>query len=196
MAARCRLPAASVPTVDEAGLSVDAGLKVAKVSKVAGGLGCAQWRYLTGSPSSSVSSAPAAASSEGPQAEPVADDRVELGGELGGGPRRRLLMVDDEPAFELSRYCGTCPLLFRRLETAREKLSLESMQERLTGTLDDPGDAGVIDAFGTLLPEGEHLPLLLEVEPRLVISGREGDYCSGEQVTTWGIDQFWGLPGL
>lgn len=114
--------------------------------------------------------------------------------ELGGGPRRRLLMVDDEPAFELSFYCGTCPLLFRRLETAQEKLSLESMQERLAGKLDDPDDGGVIDAFGTLLPEGTYLPLLLEVEPRLVIPGREGDYFSGEQVTTWGIDQFWGLP--
>jgi hypothetical protein len=32
------------------------------------------------------------------------------------------------------------------------------------------------------------------VEPRLVIPGKEGDYFSGAQVTTWGIDQFWGLP--
>ncbi|MET7674254.1 hypothetical protein [Streptomyces seoulensis] len=114
--------------------------------------------------------------------------------EIGGGPRRRLLMVDDEPAFELSFYCGTCPLLFRRLEGAREKLSLESVQERLAGALDDPDGGGVIDAFGALLPEGEYLPLLLSVEPRLVIPGQEGDYFSGEQVTTWGIDQFWGLP--
>ncbi|MFI6149908.1 hypothetical protein [Streptomyces sp. NPDC051109] len=103
-------------------------------------------------------------------------------------------MVDDEPAFELSFYCGTCPLLFRRLETAREKLSLERMQERLTGALAEPNDGGVIEAFGVLLPEGEYLPLLLDVEPRLVIPGKEGDYFSGEQVTTWGIDQFWGLP--
>ncbi|MFE1770159.1 hypothetical protein [Streptomyces sp. NPDC059008] len=114
--------------------------------------------------------------------------------EIGGGPRRRLLMVDDEPAFELSFYCGTCPLLFRRLETAREKLSLESVQERLTGALDDPDDAGVIEAFGALLPEGEYLPLLLDVEPRLVVPGKEGDYFSHEQVATWGVDQFWGLP--
>ncbi|MFJ8825437.1 hypothetical protein ACIREE_27135 [Streptomyces sp. NPDC102467] len=114
--------------------------------------------------------------------------------ESGGAPRRRLLMVDDEPAFELSFYCGTCPLLFRRLETAREKLSLESVQDRLTGALEDPDDDGVIEAFGALLPEGEYLPLLLSVEPRLVIPGQEGDYFSGEQVATWGIDQFWGLP--
>lgn len=128
---------------------------------------------------------------------PSSEARLRFGTELqelGGGPRRRLLMVDDEPAFELSFYCGTCPLLFRRLETAREKLSLESMQERLTSALDDLDDGGVIDAFGALLSEGEYLPLLLSVEPRLIIPGKEGDYFSGEQVTTWGIDQFWGLP--
>jgi hypothetical protein len=116
--------------------------------------------------------------------------------EFGGGPRRRLLMVDDAPAFELSFYCGTCPLLFRRLETAREKLSLERMQEQLTGTLDDPEDGGVIDAFGALLPQGEYLPLLLEMEPHLVIPGTQGDYFSGEQVTTWGDRSVLGPSGV
>ncbi|MDD9378568.1 hypothetical protein M8Z33_18270 [Streptomyces sp. ZAF1911] len=129
---------------------------------------------------------------------PSSEARLRFGTEfqkLGGAPRRRLLMVDDEPAFELSFYCGTCPLLFQRLETAGGKLSLESVQERLTGALEDPDDeAGVMEAFGALLPEGEYLPLLLSVEPRLIIPGREGDYFSGEQVTAWGINQFWGLP--
>ncbi|MGW6054385.1 hypothetical protein [Streptomyces sp. NPDC055189] len=128
---------------------------------------------------------------------PAAGARLRFGTEWqesGGGPRRRLLMVDDEPAFELSFYCGTCPFLFRRLETARTKVSLEGVQERLAGALDDPDDGQVLDAFGVLLPEGEYLPLLLRVEPRLVVPGQEGDYFSGEQVTTWGIDQFWGLP--
>ncbi|MFE2095349.1 hypothetical protein [Streptomyces sp. NPDC059460] len=36
--------------------------------------------------------------------------------------------------------------------------------------------------------------VLLRVEPRLVVPGQEGDYFSGEQVATWGLDQFWGLP--
>ncbi|MFB7739302.1 hypothetical protein ACFC08_34050 [Streptomyces sp. NPDC056112] len=112
----------------------------------------------------------------------------------GGGPGRRLLMVDGEPAFELSFWCGSCPFLFRRLETARQTLSLESVQERLTGSLADPDEGGVIEAFGALLPEGEYLPVLLRVEPRLVVPGQEGDYFSDEQVATWGLDQFWGLP--
>ncbi|MGV9453725.1 hypothetical protein [Streptomyces sp. NPDC003635] len=114
--------------------------------------------------------------------------------ETGGGPGRRLLVVDGDPAFELSFWCGTCPFLFRRLETARETLSLEIVRERLTGELVSDDDEGVLDAFGALLPEGEYLPALLRVEPRLVVPGQEGDYFSGEQVATWGLDGFWGLP--
>ncbi|WP_308080533.1 hypothetical protein [Streptomyces sp. NK15101] len=114
--------------------------------------------------------------------------------EAGDGPGRRLLVVDGEPAFELSFWCGTCPFLFCRLEDARQTLSLGSVQERLTGALADPDEGGVIDAFGALLPEGEYLPALLRVEPRLVVPGREDDYFSGEQVATWGLDDFWDLP--
>ncbi|NEA49684.1 hypothetical protein [Streptomyces sp. SID10815] len=128
---------------------------------------------------------------------PAPEARLQFGTEpheLGGGPRRRLLVIDDAPAFELSFPCGTCPFLFRRLEGANEKLSLENMQDRLTAALADPDDGGVIEAFGALLPEGEYLPLLLEVEPRLVVPGAKGDYFSGEQVAAWGVDQFWGLP--
>ncbi|CAL9614703.1 hypothetical protein SUDANB176_05704 [Streptomyces sp. enrichment culture] len=103
-------------------------------------------------------------------------------------------MVDGDPAFELSFRCGTCPFLFRRLEAARRTLSLESVRERLAGALAGPDDGGVVEAFGALLPEGEYLPVLLRVEPRLIVPGREGDYFSGEQVATWGLDRFWDLP--
>lgn len=117
----------------------------------------------------------------------------------GGGPGRRLLVADGEPAFELSSWCGTCPFLFRRLEGARQALSpeglhLEALQARLAGGLAGPGDGGVVEAFGGLLPEGEYLPMLVPVEPRLVVPGQAGDYFSAEQVATWGVDAFWGLP--
>ncbi|MDX2597400.1 hypothetical protein PV343_34880 [Streptomyces sp. WI03-4A] len=105
-----------------------------------------------------------------------------------------MLTVDGEPAFELSFWCGTCPFLFRRLETGRQTLSLEGVRERLTGAPADPDEGGVIGAFGALLPEGEYLPVLLQVEPRLVVPGQDGDYFRDEQVATWGLDQFWGLP--
>ncbi|MGW0903399.1 hypothetical protein [Streptomyces sp. NPDC002853] len=128
---------------------------------------------------------------------PEAQARLRFGAEqrdAGAGPSRRLLVVDGEPAFELSFWCGTCQFLFRRLEGSRQTLAPADVQAQLTGTLTEPDDRGVIDAFGALLAQGDYLPMLLRVEPRLVVPGQEGDYFSGEQVATWGIDQFWGLP--
>lgn len=106
---------------------------------------------------------------------------------------RRLLLLDDQPAFEMSFWCGTCPFLFERLEGATETLSLDVMSERLSGGIDDLDD-DVISTFAALLPKGEYVPLLLEVTPRLVRPSAENDYFAREQVKTWGLDAFWDLP--
>lgn len=66
----------------------------------------------------------------GPEARLRFEAEAEAG-ETGGGPGRRLLVVDGDPAFELSFWCGTCPFLFRRLDTARQTLSLEIAQDLL-----------------------------------------------------------------
>jgi hypothetical protein len=55
-------------------------------------------------------------------------------------------------------------------------------------------DEGVVNRFAALLPSAEYLPLLLKVSPRLVRPVEDGDYFAEEQVATWGIDSFWGLP--
>jgi hypothetical protein len=105
---------------------------------------------------------------------------------------RRVLMVDDVPAFELSFWCGTCQFLFQRLEGATRTFSLEdgdTLADDLNGIDDE-----VISQFEVLLPEGHYQPLLLQVEPRLVRPAGPGDYFSEEQVATWGLDSFWGLP--
>lgn len=36
--------------------------------------------------------------------------------------------------------------------------------------------------------------MLLSVQPRLVLPAHSGDYFSEEQVATWGLNGFWGLP--
>lgn len=52
----------------------------------------------------------------------------------------------------------------------------------------------VLDAFGQLLEEGSYLPLLVEVTPTLVRPADGTDYFAHEQVGTWGLEAFWGLP--
>lgn len=107
-----------------------------------------------------------------------------------GAPGRRLLLLDKRPAFELAYWCGTCPILFERLEGANETLSLEQLAARLGDGVSGL-DETVMEAFGRLLPLGMYVPLLLQITPRLVLPVHEGDYFSEEQVATWGIDSFW-----
>lgn len=106
---------------------------------------------------------------------------------------KRLLVLDDRPAFELSLWCGTCPFLFERLEGASKTLSMGDMANRLAEGLDGI-DEEIVGKFGSLLPRGEYVPLLLELRPRLVRPSDPDDYFSREQVETRGIDAFWGLP--
>lgn len=106
---------------------------------------------------------------------------------------RRLLLLDERPAFRLSTWCGTCPFIFERLEGANETLSLDRVQDRLTeGVAGLDGD--IVEAFAALLPAGTYVPMLLEVQPKLVFPAGGDDYFAAEQVSTWGIDSFWGLP--
>lgn len=96
--------------------------------------------------------------------------------------------VRGRPAFENSFWCGTCALLFRRMDGADGYLPPAELRERLRG-----GPAGVdpevVAAFTGLLSPGEYLPMLLEVTPELVRPGDEGDYFSHEQLDTWDVAQ-------
>jgi hypothetical protein len=106
---------------------------------------------------------------------------------------RRLLWLGDKPAFELSLWCGTCPFLFKRMEGANRTLSIAEMSAVLDAGL-TAIDPTVVETFARLLPRGQYLPVLVEVQPTLVYPATEHDYYSHEQVATWGIDSFWGLP--
>jgi hypothetical protein len=106
---------------------------------------------------------------------------------------RRLILLDDEPAFELSFWCGTCQFLFERLEGANQTVSIESLQSAL-GDDDQVDVETVIALFGQILELGRYVPMLSDVVPRLTRPGDDRDYFTNEQVATWGLDGFWGLP--
>ena len=120
------------------------------------------------------------------KAEPVrvlgdpGESRLTFSDEESETSRERFLLVDGKPAFELSFWCGTCQILFQRQQGSTETFTAEG---------DDP-----VEAFGGLLPRGNYQPLLLEIEPRLVQPSGPGDYFAEEQVATWGLESFWGLP--
>ncbi|WP_336671997.1 hypothetical protein [Tsukamurella sp. USMM236] len=105
----------------------------------------------------------------------------------------RQLFIEGTPSFELSYWCGTCPFLFERktigYNISAEREPLLSLEVGL-----DLADDEVITTFARLLPEGEYLPLLIEVAPESVAPYDDRDYFTREQLATWGIDRAWGLP--
>jgi hypothetical protein len=104
-----------------------------------------------------------------------------------------LLWLGDKPAFELTFWCGTCSIAFQRLEGANGTLSVVELEDVLGEGLARI-DPAVLSAFGETLPRGPYLPLLLKIAPKLVYPGQPSDYFAHEQIHTWGIDGFWGLP--
>jgi hypothetical protein len=106
---------------------------------------------------------------------------------------QRFLWVEDTPAFELSFWCGTCQFLFKRLEGANRTLSIPELTDKLADGIADI-DLEVVSAFAELLPNGLYQPLLTTIEPRLVYPVKPGDYFADEQVATWNVERFWGLP--
>jgi hypothetical protein len=71
----------------------------------------------------------------------------------GDGVGRRVLFLDEKPAFELSWWCGTCQFLFWRLDGADDTLSITELRDRLSAGLDGL-DEEVISSFAALLPPG------------------------------------------
>jgi hypothetical protein len=123
--------------------------------------------------------------------------RLRFGEELkqpGAWAGRRLMWLDDKAAFELSFWCGTCQFLFKRLEGSNSTMSLAEVAEQLTSGIETV-DNDIVARFASLLPAGGYLPMLLHLRPRLVYPSGPGDYFAEEQVATWGVDSFWGLPG-
>lgn len=105
----------------------------------------------------------------------------------------RLLWLSSRAAFEPTFWCGTCPVLFQRLEGASSTLSIEELQDRLDQGLSGI-DSDVLAAVAPLLPAAAYLPMLIRVTPRLVTPAAAGDYFAHEQVATWSLNGFWGLP--
>ncbi|CAN5363720.1 hypothetical protein BH09ACT1_BH09ACT1_02980 [soil metagenome] len=112
---------------------------------------------------------------------------------VGEGPGPRRLRLDGKDAFDLSFWCGTCPLVFERLEGSNRTLSSQELQARLNSGLSTIAD-DVLSAASILVPEATYLPMLLAIRPKLVMPSGKSDYFAHEQIAHRGIDSFWGLP--
>lgn len=105
----------------------------------------------------------------------------------------RFLTIEGVPAYHLGNVCDTCSFFFERLNGANQGVSPSEVSESLREGLEDFDDS-LLGKIKPILPAGEYIASLLEVNPRKVTPGSEGDYFSNEQVELWGVDGFWNLP--
>lgn len=114
----------------------------------------------------------------------------------GGGSWKvwdRYLTIDGQKAYHIGNICGTCSFFFERLGGANKNIFPKGLSSVLRKGLDSL-DKSFIDSISAIIPNGRYLLALTEINPRLITLGSQDDYFSYEQVKTWGMDGFWGLP--
>lgn len=105
----------------------------------------------------------------------------------------RFLTMEDKPAYHIGTICDTCEFFFERLEGANQSISPAEISEQLRNGLQSL-DSSLLDKIKLILPIGDYVVSLLNVQPKKVSLGTDNDYFANEQVKLWGIDGFWGLP--
>jgi len=105
----------------------------------------------------------------------------------------RFLTVDGKPAYHIGNICNTCEFFFERLEGATHSISPEQLGAALAAGK-PPMTRSWVEKVGALLPVGDYIPFYSQLPLRLVRPGEPGDYYANEQVATWGIDGFRGVP--
>ena len=105
----------------------------------------------------------------------------------------RFLTLDGKPAYHIGNVCNTCEFFFERLDGATHSLSAEQLGAELAAGTPSM-ELSRIEALGALLPPADYVPFYTRLPVKLVRPGEPGDYYAHEQVATWGVDAFWGLP--
>jgi len=102
-------------------------------------------------------------------------------------PILRYLTLHGKRAYQLSWSCGTCGLVFERQTAAQETVSIEFLRSRLADGVSHI-EGPLVEAFSAVIPRGSYRVALLEIRPRLVRPGDEGDYFSKESVALFGLN--------
>ena len=105
----------------------------------------------------------------------------------------RHLVVEGVRCYEVGNNCDTCAFWFTRTAVASGYEEYTDVRDELRRGVEDV-DSPLVGALTAALPPGRYLPMLLDVQPRLVRPWDPGDYFSEERTALWEIPTYWGLP--
>lgn len=105
----------------------------------------------------------------------------------------RFIAIEGKKAFHIGNICGTCNFFFERLEGANQKISIETMIDEV-GNKSVQLDTDTYYEIEKLIPVGNYYVLRLTVIPQFIKLGSDFDYFNKEDIGTFGLNSFWGLP--
>lgn len=105
----------------------------------------------------------------------------------------RYLAINGKKAFHIGNVCGTCEFFFERMEGANTSVNPQDVAETLNSGITKL-HPDFLSSLEKIIPRGEYRVLLLRIAPTLVTPGDNNDYFTHEQVSLWGVDEFWGMP--
>lgn len=105
----------------------------------------------------------------------------------------RFIAIDGKRAYHIGNVCGTCVFFFERLEGANQSVNPEQVANALNRGVEKL-DKQFIRDLGKIIPDGEYIVILSEVNPLLASPGDSNDYFANEQIDLCGLHYLGGKP--
>jgi len=114
----------------------------------------------------------------------------------GGGAWKewdRFITIEGKKAYHIGNICGTCNFFFERLEGANQKVSQKAVINEVSNKTIE-FDSDTYFEIEKLIPVGKYYVFKITIHPRFIVIGSNSDYFTKEDIETFGLNSFWGLP--
>lgn len=108
----------------------------------------------------------------------------------------RYITLEGKKAFHIGNVCGTCEFFFERLGGANGA-NQGSSPKKISKVLEEGIkrlDYDFLSKVSLIIPDGDYIVSLLDINPKFIELESDQDYFSNEQIKVWGIDGFLGWP--
>lgn len=97
----------------------------------------------------------------------------------------RFVAVNGQNIYHIGNVCGTCSFFFEKLVDFKYSINPKEAIDKLNLGLSSIDDK-TIETISIIIPSGFYEISLLNIHPKLVEVGQDGDYFTKEQVDLWG----------
>jgi hypothetical protein len=105
----------------------------------------------------------------------------------------RFITIKGKRAFHIGNVCGTCNFVFERLDGVNQSVNPEQAVNILNKGVEKL-EKPLMKILEMIIPDGDYLAILSEVNPILTSPGDSNDYFANEQIDLCGLIRMGGKP--